>query len=124
MKRPLNEKQERLLLLFMKAIQGERDAQSLYADMLTNCDDPDLREILVSFRDQEQAHETRLLDELLRAQKDQQEQGLSAGGGPREYRREGTKARIRGLRERAGAQRRQAGRARTAGASRSPWLIP
>jgi rubrerythrin len=40
---PLTDKQERPLLLFKKAIEGEQEAQKLYAEMLLECEDPGLR---------------------------------------------------------------------------------
>ena len=62
MTNPLTEKQERLLVLFKQAVQGERDAQKLYTEMLALCEDPDLRLIIESFRTEEQTHEELLMD--------------------------------------------------------------
>lgn len=59
---PLTEKQERLLMLFKQAVEGERDAQKLYTEMLANCEDPDLRLIIEGFRTAEQKHEEILMD--------------------------------------------------------------
>jgi rubrerythrin len=61
MTKPLSEKIERLLILFKQAIDGERNAQKLYSEMLSNCDDPELRTIIESFLVSEQAHEKTLL---------------------------------------------------------------
>ena len=54
---PLTDKQQRILVLFKVAIERERDAQKLYAEMLQHCDDPDLRAILESLRASELSHE-------------------------------------------------------------------
>jgi rubrerythrin len=62
MSKPLSEKIERLLILFKQAIDGERDAQKLYSEMLANCEDPELRTIIESFLDAEHSHEKALLE--------------------------------------------------------------
>jgi hypothetical protein len=62
MSSPLTEKQERILILFKVAIERERDAQKLYSEMLMNCEDPELKEIIESLRVAEQTHEEILLD--------------------------------------------------------------
>jgi rubrerythrin len=62
MSSPLTERQERILVLFKVAIESERDAQKLYAEMLLNCDDPELKEIIESLRVAEQQHEELLLE--------------------------------------------------------------
>jgi rubrerythrin len=59
---PLTEKQERLLILFKKAIEKERDSQKLYSEMLLDCDDPELKQIIESLRVAEEVHEEILLD--------------------------------------------------------------
>ena len=59
---PLTEKQERLLVLFKKAVEGERNAQKLYTEMLCNCEDPDLKLIIEGLRVAEQKHEETLVN--------------------------------------------------------------
>jgi rubrerythrin len=61
MARPLTEKQEKFFVLFKQAIEGERDAQNLYAEMLVNCEDPAFREIIKAFIEVEKGHEEALL---------------------------------------------------------------
>lgn len=58
----LSEKQEKLLLLFKKAIKGEQDAQKLYAEMLESSDDPSIKSIIGEFILQEKRHEELLLN--------------------------------------------------------------
>jgi rubrerythrin len=62
MSSPFTEKYERLLLLFKDAIERERDAQKLYSEMLFNCEDPELKQVIESLRVEEQTHEEVLLD--------------------------------------------------------------
>jgi len=57
----LTQKQEKLLLLFKKAIKGEQDAQRLYAEMLDRSDDPSIKDIIREFILQEKNHEELLL---------------------------------------------------------------
>ncbi|HEY9162839.1 MAG TPA: ferritin family protein [Desulfomonilia bacterium] len=57
----LTQKQEKLLLLFKKAIKGEQDAQRLYAEMLDSSDDPSIKDIIREFILQEKNHEELLL---------------------------------------------------------------
>jgi rubrerythrin len=57
----LTQKQEKLLLLFKKAIKGEQDAQKLYAEMLDSSDDPSIKSIIKEFILQEKNHEELLL---------------------------------------------------------------
>jgi hypothetical protein len=45
---PLTEKQERLLVWFKQAIERERDAQQLYAEMLSHCEGQGLKPIIES----------------------------------------------------------------------------
>jgi rubrerythrin len=59
---PLTPKQERILILFKQAIEKERDAQSLYAEMLISCEEPELAQIIESLRAAEQMHEEILLE--------------------------------------------------------------
>jgi len=65
----LTEKQERLLVLFKQAIERERDAQKLYADMLCNCEDEELKKIIESFRGAEQKHEEMLMNKYAEMRK-------------------------------------------------------
>lgn len=62
MRSRLTEKQERLLLLFKQGIQREQDTQAFYADMLENCEDPKLKQIIESLRKSEQKHEELLME--------------------------------------------------------------
>jgi rubrerythrin len=62
MSSPLTEKQARILILFKEAIEKEQDAQKMYSEMLLNCEDPELKEIIESLLVAEQAHEEILLD--------------------------------------------------------------
>jgi rubrerythrin len=62
MSSPFTEKHERLLLLFKDAIERERDSQKLYAEMLLNCEDPELKQVIESLRFEEQTHEEVLVD--------------------------------------------------------------
>jgi rubrerythrin len=57
----LTGKQEKLLVLFKKAIKGEQDAQKLYSEMLKSSDDPLIRSIIEEFIIQEKRHEELLL---------------------------------------------------------------
>jgi rubrerythrin len=59
---PLAEKQERLLSLFKLAIEREQDAQKLYAEMLFNCEDEELRHLIETFQAAEQQHEEMLMN--------------------------------------------------------------
>jgi rubrerythrin len=61
MVRPLTEKQEKFFVLFRQAIEGERAAQNLYAEMLANCEDPAFREIIKTLIDVEKEHEEALI---------------------------------------------------------------
>ena len=54
-------KQEKLLLLFKEAIEAERTAQNKYTQMMQNCEDPELAQILESFRESEENHEQQLM---------------------------------------------------------------
>lgn len=58
----LTQKQEKLLVLFKKAIKGEQDAQKLYAEMLESSDDPSIKNIIGEFIVQEKKHEELLLN--------------------------------------------------------------
>jgi rubrerythrin len=58
---PLTEKQERLLVLFKQAIERERDAQQLYSEMLSHCEDQELKPIIESLRAEERRHEDMLV---------------------------------------------------------------
>lgn len=62
MSTPLTDRQQRILILFKVAIEREQESQALYAEMLENCDDPELRHLIESLRASEQAHEEVLLD--------------------------------------------------------------
>jgi len=62
MSTPLTDRQQRILILFKVAIERERESQALYSEMLENCDDPELRQLIESLRASEQAHEEVLLD--------------------------------------------------------------
>lgn len=57
----LTEKQEKLLAVFKKAIEREKEAQKAYADSLRLSDDPAIRRILETFLRQEKQHEETLL---------------------------------------------------------------
>jgi rubrerythrin len=62
MSTPLTDKQQRILLLFKVAIERERESQHLYAEMLQNCEDAALAQIIESLLASEQTHEEMLLD--------------------------------------------------------------
>jgi rubrerythrin len=53
----LVERQLELFAIFKMAIKAEQEAQHMYQDALTRCDDADLRRILGSLRDDERRHE-------------------------------------------------------------------
>lgn len=58
----LSEKQEKLLVLFKKAMHGEQEAQRIYSEMLSNCNDPSIKPIIETFLNQEIEHEKILLE--------------------------------------------------------------
>jgi rubrerythrin len=58
----LSEKQEKLLVLFKKAMHGEQEAQRIYSEMLSNCDDPSIKIIIETLLNQEIKHEELLLE--------------------------------------------------------------
>jgi rubrerythrin len=62
MQNALTEKQERLLALFLVAIEREQASQKLYADMAATCEDDDLRQAIETLGDSERMHEEVLLE--------------------------------------------------------------
>jgi len=65
----LSEKQEKLLVLFKKAMRGEQEAQRLYSEMLSNCDDSLIKIIIEKLLNQEIKHEELLLEEYKKLRK-------------------------------------------------------
>jgi rubrerythrin len=72
---PFDEKQERMLVLFKLAIDSERDAQKMYAEMLLNCEDPALAEVIEYLRAAEEAHEEILLSKYASLRNDGEDGG-------------------------------------------------
>jgi rubrerythrin len=59
----LTEKQKKLLLFFKDAIQREQGAQELYACIADHCEDPALRDVMVTIGQEEKRHEEALLSQ-------------------------------------------------------------
>ena len=57
----LTAKQEKLLVLFRRAVQRERETQRAYSRMLGLNDDPTIKHIIETFIGQEKQHEETLL---------------------------------------------------------------
>lgn len=65
----MTEREERLFLLFKKAIESEREAQAMYREAIELCDDPSLISILEQFHEEEVRHEKEILARYNRLRK-------------------------------------------------------
>ena len=62
MNKSRSDQDEKLLVLFKKAIESEQQAQNMYQEALTCCNDPLIREVLSRLLNDELGHESRLLE--------------------------------------------------------------
>ncbi len=69
MEKEVKELDKKLFLLFKRAVDSERKAQSMYKEILSCLDDKDLIKIFEGFLKDEERHEKKVIEEYNRLKK-------------------------------------------------------